>query len=173
FSTFYTLEENGGGEHRLLWRDINLDGERQWNRRLKTTLLLSRQEWNPSHGGINDMTYVSCIAVADVTYKFDKKKSLRVEAQYLLSDDYEGDWAAALVEFNVAPSWSVYASDMYNLGNDQKKMHYYNAGVSWTHSRTRLQLSYGRNRAGYICSGGVCRFSPAYTGFNLVLTSSF
>ncbi len=173
FSTFYTLEENGGGEHRLLWRDINVDVERQWNRRLKTTLLYSRQEWNPSHGGINDDTYVSDIFVADITYKFDKKKSLRVEAQYLLSGDYEGDWAAALVEFNVAPSWSVYASDMYNLGNETDKMHYYNAGVSWTHSRTRLQLSYGRNRAGYVCSGGVCRFSPAYTGFNLVLTSSF
>lgn len=173
FSTYYTLEENGGGEHRLLWRDINVDVERQWNRSLKTALLLSRQEWNPSHGGINEATYVSYIAVADVTCKFDKKKSLRVEAQYLYSDDYEGDWAAALVEFNVAPSWSVYASDMYNLGNDGKKIHYYNAGVSWTHARTRLQLSYGRNRAGYICSGGVCRFSPAYTGFNLVLTSSF
>ena len=47
------------------------------------------------------------------------------------------------------------------------------AGVSYSRSRTRIQLSYGRNRAGYICSGGVCRYSPAYTGVNLLITTSF
>jgi hypothetical protein len=34
-------------------------------------------------------------------------------------------------------------------------------------------LSYGRNRAGYICSGGVCREMPAYTGGNLAMTLTF
>ena len=60
---------------------------------------------------------------------------------------------------------------MYNLGETKK--HYYNAGVSWSKGKTRVQLSYGRNRAGYICSGGVCRYSPAYTGVNLLLTAVF
>ena len=60
---------------------------------------------------------------------------------------------------------------MYN--NGETDIHYYNGGFSYTRNRTRLQLSYGRNRAGYLCSGGVCRHTPAYTGVNLMLTSSF
>lgn len=158
------------GTRQLLWSDANVDVERQWGRNLKTSILYSRQEWSPSHGG-EDGTYVSNIFVGDVTYKFDRKKSLRAEVQYLLSDDYEGDWVAGLVEFNFAPMWSIFASDMYNLEGTKKN--YYNAGFSFTKGRTRIQLSYGRNRAGYICSGGVCRYSPAYTGLNLSLTTSF
>ena len=146
------------------------DIERQWSRKLKTVLLFSRQEWSPSHGA-EDGTYVSNIFVGDITYKFDRKKSLRAEIQYLLSGDYEGDWAAALLEFSFAPKWSIFASDMYNLEGTKKN--YYNAGFSYTKGKTRIQLSYGRNRAGYICSGGVCRYSPAYTGLNLALTTSF
>lgn len=60
-----------------------------------------------------------------------------------------------------------YFTDEYNL------LHYYQVGASFTHSRYRVQLSYGRNRAGYVCSGGVCRYQPAYTGVNLSLTASF
>jgi hypothetical protein len=81
------------------------------------------------------------------------------------------DWMAALLEVNFAPHWSVYASDMYNHGSTN--VHYYNAGVSYTRSRTRLALGYGRYRDGYICSGGVCKPIPAYTGANLSLTMSF
>lgn len=172
YSTYFTLHKNqsASGERERLWQDINFDVERQWNRRLKTTFLFSFQEWNPYKGAYH-RTYVSNIFVADVQYKFDRKKSLRVEAQYLLSDEYEGDWVAGLVEFNLAPHWSFYVSDMYNI--DKTKKNYYSLGASYTLRRTRFQLSFGRNRAGYICSGGVCRFSPEYTGVNLMITSSF
>ena len=173
FSTFYSLDKLAwiGDKRQLYWRDINIDIERQWDKKWKTLILYSYQD---------NMDHQAHIFVADVTHKFNRKASLRFELQYLLSGDEkyewdgrhsEGDWVAGLVEFNFAPHWSVYVQDMYNIG--QSKMHYYNGGFSYTHNRTRVQLSYGRNRAGYICSGGVCRFSPAYTGVNLVLTSSF
>ena len=171
FSTFYKMRANNEGKRDLLWRDINIDVERQWNKKWKSAVLYSFQD---------NMDNQAHIFVGDVTHKFNRKSSLRFEVQYLLSGDdksewdgmhSEGDWVAGLVEFSLAPSWSVYVQDMYNLG--QSKTHYYNGGFSYTHNRTRVQLSYGRNRAGYICSGGVCRYSPAYTGINLVLTSSF
>uniref|UniRef100_UPI00405645F1 DUF6029 family protein n=1 Tax=Alistipes sp. TaxID=1872444 RepID=UPI00405645F1 len=173
FSTFYSLDKQSwtGNKRQLYWRDINVDVERQWNKKWKTLLLYSFQD---------NMDHQAHIFVADATHKFNRKMSLRFEVQYLLSGDEknewdgmhsEGDWVAALVEFNLAPRWSFYIQDMYNIG--QSKTHYYNGGFSYTYSRTRVQLSYGRNRAGYICSGGVCRYSPAYTGVNLVLTSSF
>lgn len=180
FSTYYTLHptQSISGKSELLWRDINFDVERQWGKKLKTSFLYSMQTWNP-YKGIDDTTCTSNIFVVDVQYKFDRKKSLRAEVQYLLGGKKEnwrygqdeGHWIAGLVEFNLAPSWSFYVSDMYNFGLTKKN--YYNAGFSYSHNRTRVQLSYGRNRAGYICSGGVCRYSPEYTGVNLVLTSSF
>lgn len=173
FSTFYSLKELSylGDKRQLYWRDINVDVERQWNKKWKSMILYSFQD---------NMDHQAHIFVGDVTHKFNRKMSLRFEVQYLLSGDdksewdglhSEGDWVAGLVEFNLAPHWSFYVQDMYNIG--QSKTHYYNGGFSYTHNRTRVQLSYGRNRAGYICSGGVCRFSPAYTGVNLMLTSSF
>ena len=173
FSTFYSLEKQAwlGDIRPLYWRDINVDVERQWDKKWKSLLLYSYQD---------NMDHQAHIFVGDVTHKFNRKMSLRFELQYLLSGDdksewdgmhSEGDWVAGLVEFNLAPHWSFYVQDMYNIG--QSKIHYYNGGFSYTYNRTRVQLSYGRNRAGYVCSGGVCRYSPAYTGVNLVLTSSF
>ncbi len=176
YSTSYTLKpyQTASGKRELLWSDVNVDVERQWNKQWKSTLMFSRQQWNTSHGqgpALPSTTYTSNIFVGDVMYKINKKFSLRMEAQYLLSNDFEGDWVAGLVEFNVAPHWSVFFSDMYNLGTT--KTNYYNGGLSFTHNRTRVQVSYGRNRAGYVCSGGVCRYQPAYTGVNLMLTTSF
>ncbi len=181
WSTAYTLRpgQNQNGNIALMWSDVNFDVERQWSKALKTVFLYSRQETSPSYG-FQPLTYVSDIFVADVTWKFHKNLSLRAELQYLLCENperdwlsghCEGDWVAALVEFGVAPRWSVYVSDMYNTG--MSKVHYYDSGVSYSKGRTRVQLGYGRHRAGYVCSGGVCRYSPAYTGVNLLLTTSF
>ena len=181
YSTYYTLRksQSKSGNRERLWQDINVDVERQWGKKLKTTLLYSFQEWNPYHG-YHHRTYVSNIFVADVQYKFNRKTSMRVEAQYLLSGEYEGDWVAGLVEFNLAPKWSFFVSDMYNIGRTDRngeykgtKKNYYSVGGSYTIKRTRIQLSYGRNRAGFICSGGVCRYSPEYNGINIAVTSSF
>jgi len=46
-------------------------------------------------------------------------------------------------------------------------------GASYAKSRTRIALSYGRNKEGYVCSGGVCPTIPKYTGANLTITTSF
>ena len=170
FSTYYTDASHTGGKSNLLWRDINADVERQWNKRWKTAVLVSIQEWSPSHG-MQEATYASNIFVVDNTCKISRKMSVRLELQYLYSADYEKDWMAALAEFSMAPHWSVTISDMYNHGSSGK--HYYNASVSYTRKGTRIQLGYGRVRAGYICSGGVCRWTPAYTGANLTVTSTF
>ena len=171
FSTFYSLEVlKQSGKRQLYWRDINVDVERQWDKKWKSLLLYSYQD---------NMEHKVHVFVGDVTHKFNRKMSLRFELQYLLSGDKKNKWDgekvpgdsfAGLVEFSLAPHWSFYVQDMYIGG---AKKHYYNGGFSYTHNRTRVQLSYGRNRAGNVCSGGVCRYSPGYTGVNLVLTSSF
>lgn len=171
YSTYYSLRgERTAKADKLLWQNLNVTLEKQFTRKFKLQLLYAFQEYNPSHG-VSRATWISNIFVADMLYKFTPKFSTRLELQYLTSFEDKRDWVAALLEVNFAPAWSIYVSDMYNHG--WTKTHYYNAGVSFTKSRTRIQLSYGRNRAGMICSGGVCRNIPAYTGANLSITTSF
>lgn len=167
FSTYHTIKEEGTFRPgNLLFRDISVDVEKQWTRKFKSTLLWSYQEFTPSYGA-SRTTWLSNIMVADLLYKFNSSFATRMELQYLVTYEDQKDWMAALVEVSFAPRWSIFASDMWNHG--MTKVHYYNGGVSYTKSRTRLSIGYGRYKAGYICSGGVCRQIPAYTGANVSL----
>ena len=171
FSTYYAIAEEGTcSTGNMLFRDFSFDVERYWTKKFKTTLLYSMQQYNDSYGAKADYMTQN-IVVADLLYKWTSTLSTRMELQYLQTYQDKKDWMAALLEVNFAPHWSVFGSDMYNHGST--KVHYYNAGVSYTKSRTRIAAGYGRYKAGYICSGGVCRTIPAYTGANLTITTSF
>ena len=171
FSTYYTIAEEGTFKTgNLLFRDLSVDVEKQWTKKFKSVLMWSMQEYNKSYGA-NKSTILQNIFVADLLYKYTPSFSTRLELQYLTTHEDQKDWMAALLEVNFAPSWSIYVSDMWNHGST--KLHYYNGGVSYSKSRTRVALGYGRFKDGYICSGGVCRTVPAYTGFNLTMTTSF
>lgn len=171
FSTYYTIAREGTFKAgNLLFRDFSFDLEKQWTRKFKTVLLYSLQQYNESYGA-NPEYMTQNIIVADMLYKWTSTFSTKLELQYLQTRQDKKDWMAALLEVNFAPHWSIYASDMFNHGST--KIHYYNAGVSYNRSRTRVALAYGRYKAGYICSGGVCRTIPAYTGASLTVTTSF
>lgn len=171
FSNYYTLHEEGTAKAgNLLYRDISIDIEKQFTRKFKAILLYSMQEENTNYGK-GSQTRLQNVFVADMQYKFTPRFSTRLELQYLATHEDEKDWMAALLEVNFAPAWSIYGSDMYNHGSS--KLHYYNFGLSYARSRTRVALSYGRFREGMICSGGVCRKTWAYTGANLQITTSF
>ena len=172
FSTWYSLNADGGtkgGE--FLFRDFSFDIEKQWTKEFKSVLMYSMQDYNHVSVTTGNNVGLAHIVVADLLYKWTSKLSSRLELQYLASKDDQKDWMAGLLEVNFAPHWSVFASDMWNHGDT--KMHYYNAGVSFSMSHLRVAAGYGRYRAGYICSGGVCRMIPSYTGANLSLTASF
>ncbi len=165
FSTYYGLDESGRANGKdFLFRDFSFDVEKQWTKKFKSMLLYSMQD-------NNNREAASHIVVADLLYKWTPTISTRMELQYLATKSFEGDWMAGLLEFNLAPHWSVFGSDMWNHGST--KLHYYNAGLSYTIEHLRVSAGYGRYKAGFICSGGVCREIPAYTGANLTLTASF
>lgn len=169
---YYTLDGATGkpGNH-FLYRDFTCDLDKSWNRRLRTVLFVSLQKF-ANHAGDPEKTLSQNVFVGDITYKFTRKFSVRAELQYLYTPDGpDGDWVAGLLELNVAPKWSIWGSDMYNYGGTE--INYYSVGASFTHSFVRVALSWGRNREGYICSGGVCRQMPAYTGGNLQMTLTF
>lgn len=172
FSMYYTLDgATGKPGNQFLYRDFTFDLDKSWNRRLRTVLFVSLQKY-ANHAGDPEKTISQNVFVGDVTYKFTRKFSMRAEVQYLYSPDSpEGDWVAGLLELNVAPKWSIWGSDMYNHGGTE--INYWSVGASFTHSFVRVALGWGRNREGYICSGGVCRQMPAYTGGNLQMTLTF
>ncbi|MCR5759115.1 MAG: DUF6029 family protein [Bacteroidales bacterium] len=178
FSTYYSID--GPHSYRpagMLMRDFSADIEKSFSKKLRLNLLYSLQEFSPSYG-TDDTRNRAHILVSDILYKFTDAFSMRAELQYLFTKQYfsvlpreNGDWAAALLELNFAPSWSVYFADMCNVGGT--KNNYYNTGVSFTKAPFMVSLSWGRYKAGYLCSGGVCRMVPAYTGGGLNVNISF
>ncbi|MBO4446613.1 MAG: hypothetical protein J5764_00635 [Bacteroidales bacterium] len=148
-------------EHHLAYRDINIELEKRWTKEFRTILFVSIQENSATHGNRN-ATNAQNVFVFDGLYKFNPTMSLRWELQYLFSKELSRDWMAALAEFSLAPHWSFTVSDMYNHGGSG--VHYFNVAASYTWSSLNISLMGGRNREGMICSGGVCRWQPAFTG---------
>ncbi len=119
---------------------------------------------------------------AEVTYKINEKKSIRAEVQYMDTKNDYGSWAFALIEYNIAPKWSVSLSDMYNVapnkGSDNPNYkdpgnHYYNLFAAYTKGAHRFSLAYVKQVDGINCTGGVCRYEPAFSGVKGTLTTSF
>lgn len=156
--------------HRLAYRDITIDVEKKWNKSFRTIFFVSIQENSPTHGN-RKATNAQNVFVVDAQYKVSRSVALRTELQYLYSQELDKDWMAGLLEVSIAPKWSLFVSDMYNHGDS--KVHYCSGGVSFSNSFIRIAGSYGRNREGMVCSGGVCRWQPAYTGGNLQLALFF
>jgi hypothetical protein len=152
--------------------DLNLEITRKWNRKFKTNMAYQQVLYNKGviEGGTE--TIRSKIALADIQYRVTRKISVRTEIQHLWTEDDHGNWLAVLAELNLAPAWSVYFSDMTDY-QYVEQAHYFNGGISYRSNYFRLNISYGRNREGFICSGGVCRMVPAYKGFNIGISSSF
>ncbi len=132
--------------------------------------------------GTGEQDYVDAYTpYAEWLYKFTPKKSLRLEAQYLLTDDEFGSWINALAEVGLAPHWLFYVSDMYKIkkGEDTNAdprydgLHYPSLGVVYTLKATRVSFAYVKQVEGINCAGGICRLEPTFSGFRLNLNTSF
>ncbi len=119
---------------------------------------------------------------AEFTHKIDSKKSIRFEAQYMFAKQDYGSWAFALIEYNIVPTWSFAISDMYNTvpnPNDDNPnyqnpgSHFYNVFTAFTKGPNRFTIAYVKQIEGINCTGGVCRFEPAFSGIKASLNTSF
>lgn len=119
-------------------------------------------------------TVYANVGILDMTFKLKRKHYLRIEAEALFTKQDMGDWAMLSAEYTISPHWFFSATDQYNYNNpNNQEAHYYNGAFGYKINATRLQFSYGRQRAGVVCIGGVCRAVPATNGFMFSLTSSF
>lgn len=153
------------------YQDLNIQYEQKLSRKFKLNLMFMNQFYNQTvvegHGGMIH----SNIYIAEGKYRFNKTFTLRGEAQYLHTDDDEGDWMYGLLELSIMPKWMITISDMYNSG--ETDIHYYQGYVTFNTGSHRVQLGYGRTRAGFNCSGGVCRYVPASKGLTLSYNYNF
>lgn len=161
------------------YQDINLQLEKKISKAFKLNLMYMNQRYNQGviegHGGMIN----SDIFVGEGKYQFNKKLTLRGELQYLTTSHESGDWMYGLLELSVLPYLMFTVSDMYgkpaiNGGLEYgEKEHYYMASVTFNYNAHRIMAGYGRTRAGYNCSGGVCRYVPASKGVNISYNYSF
>lgn len=153
------------------YQDLNIQISRRMTRDFRLNLMYMNQRYNKSVvEGEGGMIH-SDIFIADGKYQFSKKTTLRGEVQYLTTKDDQGDWAFGLLELSLVPHWMITVSDMWNCG--ETDTHYYQGLITFNTGSHRIQAGYGRTRAGYNCSGGVCRYVPAQKGFTISYNYNF
>jgi hypothetical protein len=91
----------------------------------------------------------------------------------LFTKQDQGNWYQGMLEYNRKGFFAAMIL-MYNAGNDHYESNLYPFGtVGYTHKATRISVSYGKQREGIVCVGGVCRAVPASSGFKISMNSSF
>lgn len=162
----------------LFYQDINIEITKKFSRKWKGIFAYYYQAYNKDviEGHLDEYgTVYANIGVVDLTWNITDVHSLRGELQGLWTGQDKGDWAAGLLEFTISPKWFFSVSDQWNIGNPDTglRLHYYNLTAGFIYSTTRIALSYGRQREGIVCVGGVCRYVPESTGFTLTINTSF
>jgi hypothetical protein len=171
----YTSNYLGIGKE-IYFRDLYVEITKKINKTWKGTIVYSNQIYNKSIiQKPGSPTIYSNIILADITYKLKATSALRLELQNLQTKQDHQDWAYALLEYTINENWFVAAGDQYNYGNkiSHERYHYYMGNVGYTKNANRITLSYGKQREGIFCVGGVCRNVPASNGVTLSITSSF
>lgn len=161
----------------LRYADLNFEISKKFSRKLQFTFFYLFQKLNyakifghtTEYG--HDEFVTANTFILEGQWKMAKKTQLRAELQYLTTKQDEKDWISALVEVSFAPHWMVTLTDTKNFGGS--KHNYYSAMLTYVYKANRFSLSYGRTRAGFNCSGGVCRWTPATKGFSLTYNYAF
>jgi len=168
----------------LYWQDLNFSISKKLSKNFNFILsyyniklnndIAKVSEAEDSKGIINPN-----IIVADIGYKINRNHSFRVELQSLVNSKQfsrdQGDWATIVLEYNYKSHWVFGLMDQYNYSNPVKRLqlHYLIGTIGYVEGSTRYMFSYGRQRAGLFCVGGVCRFVPASNGLTFTFTHSF
>ena len=170
---------------KVLLRDFYVEVNQKFGKKFKMSAIYDYQVYNNKFlKGASDagsVTIYSHVAVLDMTYKIKSERAIRVELQHLATKEDKQNWVYALAEFTINTNWFVAVLDQYNYGNNHtdingnfdKRLHYYNLSAGFNKNANRITLSYGKQRAGIFCVGGICRQVPASNGITLSITSSF
>lgn len=171
----YTSEYFSLGK--VYFKDFNIELAKKFSKSFKAKLTYANIAYNKDviQGKSGYGVIYADVVVAEMTYKFNSKNSLRTELQSLTTEQDQGDWATVLLEYSRSPHWFFAIMDQYNYGNhDPKKvLHYPTISMGYNNKATSFIITYGKQREGLFCVGGVCRAVPASNGVSLLITTSF
>ena len=175
-----------------LYREGYLEFYYKFKRKWTLTAGTQYQEYNQDvYQGKPGVPFVTAYTpYFDFLYKLDKKRAIRFEGQYMQLEEEKGvlgdygNWAFGLLEYTIAPHWTFTISDMYNISpgklspengatGAKEKKHYPRLDVYYTHRTNRFSLSYVKQVEGIVCSGGICRLEPAFSGVKISVNSTF
>lgn len=150
------------------YTDVNLELNKKINKQWYIGAMAMYQTYNKRIIGKSGIAR-SGIGVVEAKYAMNKKVQMRAELQYLYSKQYEGQWVAALYELSLWRQLVISGQWMYNIGHapDATNGHYYTVAATYTHGAHRVMAGYTKTRAGFNCSGGVCRYVPEQQGITL------
>ena len=160
------------------WQDINVNITRKFNKNFSLTFAYFNIRLNNDISKVADDAHgiiESHIGVIEMNYKINKSHAIRAELQGLFTKKDKGDWATAVIEYTISPNWFFSVMDQFNYGNaiPSQRLHYVVGSFGYVREASRFMVSYGRQRAGLFCVGGVCRFVPASNGLTFTFTQSF
>jgi hypothetical protein len=159
------------------FRDYNIEISRKLSDKVKASVTYLHLVYNKDvvQGLSGFGTIEADIAIADLTWKVNKKHILRFEGQTLQTKQDLGSWAMGLLEYSFGSKFYAAIIDQYNYGNSiaDQQIHYITGNFGVNLNTTNIRCSFGRQRAGIVCVGGVCRNVPASNGVQLSVTSSF
>ncbi len=170
----------------LLYREMLGEVVYKYKRKWQLTGGLQIQKYNQEVYEVKpEVPLVSTVTpYLDFLYKFSRKKSIRFETQYMSTKEDFGSWFFALAEVGLAPHWIFEASMMYNITPSKKSPQdpetgeslnivYPTLGVVYVNKANRFQLRYVKQVEGIVCSGGICRLEPAFSGVKFSMSSNF
>jgi hypothetical protein len=165
----------------LLYREIFTEVVYKQKRKWQVTAGVQLQSYNQElFEGKPEVPMVETVTpYFEFLYKFSRRKSLRFEAQYMDTEQDFGSWVFALAEYAIAPSWLFEVSGMYNIDPNPdnpivtEPLLYPTFGVVYSHKATRYGLRYVKQVEGVVCSGGICRLEPAFSGVRFQVNTTF
>ncbi|MEZ4910866.1 MAG: DUF6029 family protein [Saprospiraceae bacterium] len=176
----YSNIENLDGDQLFqeIFTEIQYKHSRKWQITSGVQALRYNQEIYESKANVDVVQSIT--PFVDFLYKFTPKRALRVETQYMHTEQDYGSWLFGLAEFSMAPHWIFEASAMYNVSpkkpnayNEIKKTLYPTLGVVYNQNGQRYSLRYVKQVEGVVCSGGICRLEPAFSGVRFSMTTTF
>lgn len=164
----------------LYIQDINFEISRKFSKKFKLSTTHFFFQYDETLfkqlTGFNTTEHVKAMVnVVDLNFSPKSKHNLHVELQHCATKQEFGSWAMVGLEYSVAPHWFLSVFDEYNYGNieEEKRIHYFSGTVGYLLDNYRFTIGYGKQRAGVLCVGGVCRLVPASNGITLSLSGSF
>ncbi|MBR5573420.1 MAG: hypothetical protein IKW35_02900 [Paludibacteraceae bacterium] len=154
------------------YTDVNLELNKKLTKQWTIGAMAMYQTYNKNYikDKIDGTLLHAGIGVFEAKYALNKKVQMRAEAQYMYTKQDEGQWFAALYELSLWRQLVISGQWMYNIGYGKEtaeEKNYYTFAATYTHGAHRVMAGYTKTRAGFNCSGGVCRYVPKQEGVTL------